>query len=55
MSKALKNKVTVDALPNGKMHFNISDKLFNATLKNNYDLIIDYSSKVQDRPIMMLG
>ena len=47
LSKALKNKVTVDALPNGKMYFNIAEKLFNATLKNNYDLIADYSSKVQ--------
>ncbi|MBM6773067.1 hypothetical protein H5991_06180 [Ligilactobacillus agilis] len=49
MSKALKNKVTADALLNGKMYFNIAEKLFNATLKNNYDLITDYSSKVQTK------
>lgn len=49
LSKALKNKFTVDALPNGKMYFNIAEKLFNATLKNNYDLIADYSSKVQSK------
>lgn len=49
LSKALKNKVTVDALPNGKMYFNIAEKLFNATLKNNYDLITDYSNKVQTK------
>lgn len=49
LSKALKNKVTADALPNGKMYFNIAEKLFNATLKNNYDLIADYSSKVQSK------
>ena len=47
LSKVLENKVTADALPNGKMYFNIAEKLFNATLKNNYDLIADYSSKVQ--------
>lgn len=49
LSKVLKNKVTADALPNGKMYFNIAEKLFNATLKNNYDLIADYSSKVQTK------
>lgn len=49
LSKVLKNKVTADTLPNGKMYFNIAEKLFNATLKNNYDLITDYSSKVQSK------
>lgn len=49
LSKVLKNKVTADALPNGKMYFNIAEKLFNATLKNSYDLITDYSSKVQTK------
>lgn len=49
LSKVLKNKVTADALPNGKMYFNIAEKLFSATLKNNYDLITDYSSKVQSK------
>lgn len=49
LSKVLKNKVTADALPNGKIYFNIAEKLFNATLKNSYDLITDYSSKVQTK------
>ena len=47
LSKVLQTNVTAEILPDGKMYFNIANKLLNKTLKNNHELIVDYASKVQ--------
>lgn len=46
-SKAINEFVTADILPDGKMYFNISDRLMNHTLKNNYDVVSGYAEDVQ--------
>lgn len=47
LASVLNSSISVDTLPDGKMYYNIADRLLNSTLKNNYDLITDYTSDVQ--------
>lgn len=47
LSKILKRHITAEILPDGKMYFNIADRVLNETLKNNYELIADYAENVQ--------
>lgn len=48
LSEVLSSNITVDILPGGKMHFNIADRLLNATLKKNHDLISAFTIRVQN-------
>lgn len=47
LSEVLNTHITVEALPNGQMYFNIADRIMNSTLKKNYDLITGYAIDVQ--------
>lgn len=47
LSKVLNRHITAEILPDGKMYFNIADRVLNETLKNNYELIADYAETVQ--------
>lgn len=47
MSNALKRNITKATLPNGKMHYNIADRVFNESLGKNYELISDAVEAVQ--------
>lgn len=47
LSKILNRHITAEILPDGKMYFNIADRVLNETLKNNYELIADYAENVQ--------
>lgn len=47
LSEVLNTHITVDVLPNGQMYFNIADRVMNATLKKNFDLITNYVVDVQ--------
>ena len=47
LSDVLGTHVTVDVLPDGKMYFNIADRLLNSTLQKNFDLISAYATDVQ--------
>ncbi|MCJ0600299.1 hypothetical protein [Enterococcus cecorum] len=49
LSKVLNKNVTAERLPDGKMYFNIADRILNNTLHNNYKLITDYSMEVQSK------
>lgn len=49
LSKVLNVHVTAETLPDGKMYFNIADRVLNETLKNNYSLVSDYTESVQTR------
>lgn len=47
LSDVLGTNINVDVLPDGKMHFNIADRVLNETLKNNHELISSFASDVQ--------
>ncbi|HGD5144142.1 TPA: hypothetical protein ACIZL3_002134, partial [Streptococcus agalactiae] len=47
LSLALANSVISDELPDGKMYYNIANRLVNDTLRHNYKLISDYAGDVQ--------
>ena len=47
LAKVLNTKITVDVLPDGKMYFNIADRILNATMQKNYDLISNFAVDVQ--------
>ena len=55
LSDVLGTHVTVDVLPDGKMYFNIADRLFNSVLKKNFDLISGYSTDVQSELNQLAG
>lgn len=47
LSGVLNAHITVEKLPNGKMYFNIADRVLNTTLKKNFDKITSYAIDVQ--------
>lgn len=47
LADVLSTNITAEVLPDGKMYFNIADRILNPTLKKNYDLISGYSGNVQ--------
>lgn len=49
LSSVLNTHITVETLPNGRMYFNIADRVLNDTLKKNYDLITGYVIDVQNQ------
>lgn len=47
LSKTFGQKIKVDLLPDGRMYFNIADRVVGTMLDNMYKLSADYSQKVQ--------
>ena len=47
LKRAFQKYVSSDALPDGKMYYNIADRLLRDTLGNNYNLAADAAEKVQ--------
>lgn len=47
LSSVFKNNLSSNILPDGKMYFNIAERLLENTFKNNYDLIVRYGADVQ--------
>lgn len=47
LSDILQTKITADVLPDGKMYFNIAERILNPTMKKNYDLIANFVVDVQ--------
>ncbi|MBP1046412.1 hypothetical protein I6N96_08950 [Enterococcus sp. BWM-S5] len=47
LADVLSKNITVDVLPDGKMYFNIADRVLNSTMKNNHSLISDFAVDVQ--------
>lgn len=47
LTEVLNTHITVDALPDGKMYFNIADRVMNATLNKNFELITGFVVDVQ--------
>ncbi|SFE13428.1 hypothetical protein SAMN02910327_00412 [Peptostreptococcaceae bacterium pGA-8] len=49
LSQSFAKKLSSEALPGGKMYYNIADRIINETLGQNYKLISDYAAKVQNQ------
>ena len=47
LSGVLNTHITVEKLPDGRMYFNIADRVLNSTMQKNYDLITGYAIDVQ--------
>lgn len=47
LSDILQTKITADVLPDGKMYYNIADRILNTMLVKNYELISNFVSDVQ--------
>lgn len=47
LSEVFGANISADVLPDGKMYFNVADRILNETLQKNYDLITGYASNVQ--------
>lgn len=48
LSDAFKKNLSSSVLPDGRMYFNIADRILRDTLGNNYELVADMSVKVQE-------
>ena len=48
LSKVLGAYLNNDSLPNGKMYYNIAKRLLDDVLGRNYELVTDYTRKVQE-------
>lgn len=49
LSEVLNTHITVETLPDGRMYFNIADRVLNETLNKNFDLITGYAVDVQNQ------
>lgn len=49
LSNSFKKYISIDVLPDGKMHYNIVERILNKTLRNNHTLISDVCVVVQKK------
>lgn len=47
LANVLGKNISSDVLPNGKMYYNIANRIINDTLSRNHDIIADYAAKTQ--------
>lgn len=47
LTNVLSESITVNVLPDGKMYFNIADRVLNTTLQKNHELISNFAVDVQ--------
>ena len=47
LADVLGNQINGDVLPDGKMYYNIAERILNATLKKNHDLVASFAVDVQ--------
>jgi hypothetical protein len=47
LSDVLTKNITVKILPDGKMYYNIADRILNPTMSKNYSLISDFAVDIQ--------
>lgn len=48
LAEVFKNEITEDILPDGKIYYNIAKRLIEPNMKNNFDIVSDYSRDVQE-------
>lgn len=49
IAQAFEKNIDASSLPNGKMYYNIAKKVVEPTIKNGYEIVSDYSVKVQKK------
>lgn len=47
LAEVLGKNITAEVLPDGKMYYNIADRIFNSTMSKNHELISSYAADVQ--------
>lgn len=47
LSEVLNKNITVEVLPDGRMYYNIADRIMNPTMSKNYEIISGYAADVQ--------
>lgn len=47
LASAYQNNISSSILPDGKMYYNIANRIINPTMKNNYNLITEVTEQVQ--------
>lgn len=47
LSDVLRKNITIKALPDGKMYYNIADRILNPAMNKNYNLISDFTVDIQ--------
>lgn len=47
LAKVFNEKITTELLPDGRMYYNIAERILNYTLKENHKIISQYSTEVQ--------
>lgn len=47
LADVLGTNITAEILPDGKMYFNIADRILNPTMQKNFDLVSNFASDVQ--------
>ena len=48
LSGSFKKNLSSSVLPDGRMYYNIADRIIRDTLGNNYELVADISAKIQE-------
>lgn len=48
LSSVFKTNIKSDALPDGKMHYNIAERILKPTLSNNHDIVAKVSADIQE-------
>lgn len=48
LADVFRNEITEDVLPDNKMYYNIAKRLIEPNMKNNFDIVSDYSKDVQE-------
>lgn len=47
LTKAIKDNLNADVLPDGNLYYNIAERVFGVTLKRGHDFVTDFAKKVQ--------
>ncbi|WP_252899456.1 hypothetical protein [Lactococcus fujiensis] len=49
LKKSFEQNISPTSLPDGRMYFNIAERLLNTTLSDNHKIVSDYAAEVQDQ------
>ena len=49
LAQAIGKYITPETLPNGKLYYNIAEKILDPTLRENHRLVNDYCTEIQER------
>lgn len=55
LASAFDDNIKSDVLPDGKMYFNIAERVLDETLSNNYNLVVELSIEIQEQLNQSIG